>query len=449
MKLHFHGATQTVTGSNFLLETKDTKILVDCGLFQGARHVESKNYEKFPFNPKEIDYVLITHAHIDHTGRIPKLYKDGFQGKILLTKPTKDFSVIMFEDSQGILEKEAKRFGKEPLYSLGDIQESLKLMEGVDYGKKISLGNGIFCRFRDAGHILGSAIIEVWAGGKKLVFSGDLGNPPVPLLKPTEFIDEADYIIVESTYGGRIHEVEKDRKDLLENAIEDTITKGGTLMVPSFALERTQELLYELNDLVENSRIPKIPIFIDSPLAIKALEIYKGHQKYYNKEATVIIKSGDDLFKFPRLSLTRTTDESKRINDVSPPKVIIAGSGMSTGGRILHHEMRYLPDPNSCLLIISYQVAGSLGRRVLDREKKVKIFNETIPVRAGVKAIGGYSSHADQQGIYNWLAHFKKPAKKIFVVHGEPESSLALVQIIRDNLGIDASAPMLGDVVEL
>ena len=449
MKLHFHGAAQMVTGSNYLLETNNTKILIDCGMFQGAQHVENRNYEKFPFNPKEIDYLLVTHAHIDHTGRIPKLYKDGFRGKILTTEPTKDFTYIMLEDSQGILKKEARHLGQKPLYEIADVQESLKLIKSIDYGKKISLGKGISCRFRDAGHILGSALIEIWAENKKLVFSGDLGNQPVPLLKPPELIDEADYIIIESTYGDRIHENKRKRRNLLENVIEDTIAKGGTLMIPAFALERTQELLYELNGLVENHRIPKVPVFVDSPLAIKALEVYKKHPKYYNKKATYLIESGDDLFKFPGLILTRKTNESKQINNVKPPKVIIAGSGMSTGGRILHHEIRYLPDPNSCLLIVSYQVAGSLGRRVLDGAKEVKIFREMIPVRAEVRAIGAYSSHADQQDIHKWLSRFKKPVKKIFVTHGEEGPALSLIQFIKDHLGIEALAPMLDDVVEL
>lgn len=449
MKLHFHGAAQMVTGSNYLLETKDLKILIDCGLFQGAQHVEDRNYEKFPYDPKKIDYLLVTHAHIDHTGRIPQLYKEGFRGKILMTKPTEDFTYIMLEDSQEILEKEAKHLGKEPLYQFEDVKACLKLIKGVNYAEQINLDNGISCQFQDAGHILGSAIIELWAEGKKIVFSGDLGNQPVPLLNPPELINEADYVIVESTYGDRIHEGKRKRKDLLENAIEDTIARGGTLMIPAFALERTQELLYELNELVEHRRIPKVPVFVDSPLAIEALEIYKKYPEYYNKQAAYLIKSGDDLFKFPGLKLVKTVDESKQINDVKPPKVVMAGSGMSTGGRILHHEIRYLPDSNSCLLVVSYQVAGSLGRRILDGAKDVKIFNEIVPVRAEVRAIGAYSSHADQEELYDWLTSFKKPVEKIFVVHGEEGPAMSLVQLIKDHLGIDASAPMLGDMVKL
>lgn len=453
MRLHFYGAAQMVTGSNYLLEVKTKsgirRILIDCGMFQGTKHGEDKNYENFPYDPKKIDLVLVTHAHIDHIGRIPKLYKQGFKNKVLVTEPTKDLSKVMLLDSQGLLVREARREKKEPLYSKKDVEGCLALMEGVKYNQKIKLFDGVSCRFRDAGHILGSAIIEIWAEDKKIVFSGDLGNQPVPLLFPPAIIKQADYILVESTYGDQIHQSSLERKDELENAIEDTITKGGTLMIPAFALERTQELLCELNNLVENHRVPQVPVFIDSPMAIKALQVYKKYKQYYNQKATESIRAGDKLFDFSGLTLAMTTAESKQINNVNPPKVILAGSGMSTGGRILHHEIRYLPDPNSCLLIVSYQVAGSLGRRILDGAKKVKIFNEMIPVKAEIRNIDAYSSHADQQELYNWLKSFNKPVKKIFAVHGEEGPALNLVQLIKDCLGIDASAPMLGDVVEL
>jgi len=453
MKLHFYGAAQMVTGSNYLLEIKTKskirRILVDCGMFQGAKHGEDKNYEDFPYDPKKIDAVLVTHAHVDHIGRIPKLYKQGFRNKILVTEPTKDLSKVMLLDSQGLLAREARREKKEPLYSKKDVEGCLSLMEAVKYDQKIELFEGIHFRFKDAGHILGSAMIEIWAEDKKIVFSGDVGNQPVPLLSPPTIIKEADYVVVESTYGDRIHQSSLERKDELENAIEDTITKGGTLMIPAFALERSQELLCELNSLVENHRIPQVPVFIDSPMAIRALEVYKRHKQYYNQKAAELIKAGDKLFDFPGLTLTRTTAESKQINDVHPPKIILAGSGMSTGGRILHHEIRYLPDPKSCLLIVSYQVPGSLGRRILDGSKKVKIFNEMIPVRAEIRSIDAYSSHADQQELYNWLRSFNTPVKRFFAVHGEEGPALNLVQLVRDRLGIDASAPMLGDVVEL
>lgn len=471
-RLTFHGGARSVTGANYLIETHlssgalprpseafggggakggGSKILVDCGLAQGTRHAEKQNYKKFPYDPASIDAVLITHAHIDHTGRLPKLIKDGFAGKIFMTRPTKDFVEIMLGDSQGIMAYEAKREGRKPLYSKKDVLKTFEYIEEAEYGEEVQVTRDVKCRFRDAGHILGSAIIEVWAGRKKIVFSGDLGNPPVPLLRPTEFIDEADYVVVESTYGDREHEKMDERKNLLENAIEDTCSRGGTLMIPSFALERTQELLYELNSLVENHRIPSVPVFIDSPLAIEATKIYRKYPQYYNKKATYLIESGDKVFQFPRLKFTYTTAESKAINEVPSPKIIIAGSGMSTGGRILHHERRYLPDRNSFLLFIGYQAAGTLGRRIFDGARSVRIFGERVPVRCGVRAIGGYSAHADQVKLREWVENIKDGGKlkKVFVVQGEEAPALAFVQLLRDYLGIDAEAPQVGDSAEM
>jgi metallo-beta-lactamase family protein len=454
IKLHFFGGAGIVTGANYLIEVdsgskKSIKFLIDCGMFQGLSHIEEKNREDFPFNPKEIDFVLITHAHLDHIGRLPKLCRDGFRGKILATAPTIDFTRLILYDAQGISERQAREKRTEPLYTQADVENALKLMKKVEYGKKIRIKKGISCRFLNAGHILGSAIIEIWLGTKKIVFSGDLGNPPVPLLDPPEFIDQADYVVIESLYGDRIHETAGQRKDLLENAIEDTITRGGTLLMPSFALERTQELLYELNELVENHRIPNVPVFFDSPLAIKALEVYKKYPQYYNKEASYLIKSGDDLFKFPRLVFTRTVEESKQINDVAPPKIIIAGSGTLSGGRILYHAIRYLPDPKSTILFVSFQTEGTTGRKIINGDKQVRIFNETIPVRAEVRLISGYSAHADREMLRDWIDKIKRPIKQIFAVQGEEGPALALIQLIEDHLGIPASAPKLGEVIEL
>lgn len=453
IKLYFYGAARSVTGANYLLEigdeTSKTKILIDCGLSQGGRMVEKKNYENFPYDPKGVQALLVTHAHIDHTGRIPKIYRDGFRGKIYGTPPTLDFAKLLLLDSEHIIKEEAEKQDVEPLYTTSDVEAASGLFERIDYHKEFEIGPGITAEFLDAGHILGSSIIKIKSEDKTVVFSGDLGNPPTPLLRPTEFVDHTDYAVIESAYGNRLHESQKERKEILKDTIKYTVGRGGVMMIPAFAIERTQELLFELNDLVERRGIPAVPVFLDSPLAIKATAIYKKYPEYYNQEAFYLIKSGDDIFKFPNLKFTPTVEDSKKINDVPAPKMVIAGSGMSTAGRILHHERRHLPDPNSTLLIIGYQTEGSLGRRILDGAKEVKIFGETVPVRCRVKAIGGYSAHADQAGLKNWINRIKRPIKKVFVVQGEEAAEMALQHVIRKELLIDAEAPKMGDVFEL
>ncbi len=445
MKLSFHGAARSVTGANYLFEVEKTKILIDCGLFQGCRFCEENNFNPFPYDSGDIDFVFLTHAHTDHIGRLPKLIRDGFRGKIFGTPPTLDLLRPMLFDTVALLKDEARREGHQPLFIKSDVEKIFPLLEKRNYDTVFPLTKDISVTFRDAGHILGSSIIEIRTNGGVVVFSGDLGNPPTPLLKTTEKIEKARFVVMESTYGDRVHEDKDERKNLLEDAIEDAITNGGVLMIPTFALERTQELLVEINDLVEHNRIPQVPVFIDSPLAIAATEIYKKYPEYYNEEALKNLHSPDELFKFPGLTFTRTVDQSKAINDVPSPKVIIAGSGMSNGGRILHHERRYLSDPKSLLLIIGYQAAGTLGRRLFNKEKEVKIFGESVPVRAKVKAIGGYSAHADQPTLLRWLDAIERPIEEVFVVQGEEAPALALTQKIRDTLGIHARAPILGE----
>jgi len=440
-----------VTGSNFLVEIGNFKFLVDCGMFQGSIEAEAHNRDSFPYDATTISAVLLTHSHADHSGRLPKLYKDGFRGPLYATAPTLDMTRIALPDNLSLLAASAQRNQVEPLYTASDVEQVMALGEAVSYGKQFNLVSGIDVTFHEAGHILGSAIIEINADGKKIYFSGDLGNPPAPLLKNFEYPLDADYIIVDSTYGNKVHEDRSQRLEKFKQIIKDTIARGGTLMIPSFAIERTQELLFELNGMANAGEIPPIPMFIDSPLAIKMTEVYQKYPEYFNAEAMQLVKSGDDLFNFPGLQYTRTSEESKRINDVPAPKVIIAGSGMSNGGRIQHHERRYLSEPNSGILFVGFQAEGTLGRKIFDGATSVHIFDDTVPVRCHVEAIGGYSAHADQPMIIDWLDKAKAGGKlkKVFTVHGELESATVLANVIKQKLFVDALAPAPGQTVEI
>lgn len=445
MKLHFYGGAGSVTGANYLLESNGTNILIDCGMQQGAHFVERQNYEPFAYDPKSIEALFVTHAHIDHTGRIPRLYRDGFRGTIYSTPPTKDFSELLLLDSERILDKEAAHVNLPPLATTEDIEGAVRHWKTVQYHESVNVGPFVIT-FYNAGHILGSSIIKIVAEGKTIIFSGDLGNYPAPIIEPTEMMNFADYVVMESAYGSRTHEKVEERQELLEDVLEDAVRSKGTLVIPAFAMERTQDLLFHLNDLVERGRIPPVPMFIDSPLAIKLTQVYQKYAKYFQSEVRSRISHGDDIFNFKNLHFTLTTEESKQINNVPAPKVVIAGSGMSNGGRILYHERRYLPDPNSTILFIGYQAHGTLGREILEGARYIRIMGEDVAVRAKVRTISGYSAHADQPRLINWVKPMRHSLKGVFLVQGEVESAEILMHKIQDELAVRTYVPRTGEV---
>lgn len=447
LKLTFCSGAGTVTGANFLVEGGGKKFLIDCGLIQGSDVDDELNWDDFPYNPAEIDFLFITHAHIDHIGRIPKLIHDGFRGKIFSVAPTKDITLYMLEDMANLVSRDTK-YDLSKIYTTENIKKAMDMWKGLSYGEKIDEGDFSFS-FKDAGHILGSGMLEIIYNGKKIIFTGDLGNSPSPLLPDTEIIKDADYLIMESVYGDRDHENRNERKKKLEQIIKDNYKRKGVLIIPTFSLERTQELLYEINSLVENNIVPAMPVFLDSPLSIKLTEIYLRSDKFFNKTAQDLIKSGDNLFDFPGLTKTPETEDSKDILKVPSPKIIIAGSGMSNGGRVLHHEKNYLPDKKNILLLTGYQTMGTMGRMIQDGAKKVRIMGQDVFVRAKIVFIDGYSGHKDSSHLVEFVENTAEKVKKVFVTMGEPKSSMFLAQRLNDELGVQAHAPDSGDHVFL
>jgi len=446
LKITFCSGAGTVTGANFLLEGNDKKFLIDCGLIQGEKLADDMNWIPFPYDASTIDILFITHAHADHIGRIPKLIHEGFKGKIISTIPTKDITEVMLADTAHILSRD-KENNLAEIYSPENIRKAMSLWETLEYGQKLNVDHGFQFSYKDAGHILGSGMIEIIYNHKKIVFTGDLGNSPSPLLPDTDIIKDADYMVMESCYGDRNHEERKERREKLMNVIKDNYDRKGTLIIPVFSLERTQELLYEINTLVEWNLIPKMPIFLDSPLAIKLTVLYTKYEKYFNQHALKLVKSGDKIFDFIGLKMTSETEESKAILSVPSPKIVMAGSGMSNGGRILHHEKNYLPYPENTILLIGYQSVGTLGRSIEDGIKKIRIIGEDVKVKAHLEMISGYSGHKDSDNLVAFVENTANTLKKVFVVMGEPKSAMFLSQRLRDNLGVNSYTPNAGDSV--
>jgi metallo-beta-lactamase family protein len=455
--LTFHGGAGAVTGANFLLELKPAssagkpiRLLVDCGLYQGGKVFEDQNHEPFPYDPATIDYLFVTHAHLDHVGRIPSLVRAGFRGTIYSTPPTKEIAGLMLEDSLGVMGKESRGSGKPLLYESADIATALARWQTIEYRKPFPLADsGATLIPHDAGHILGSAMYEIVRNDRRLLFTGDLGSSPSPLLHDTEIVKGINYLVMESVYGDREHDQQTTRRDRLEDVIENTMKQDGVLLIPAFSIERTQELLYELEHMTAEGRIPPVPVYLDSPLAIKVTEIYKHFQTYFNSTVADPDRLRDGIFNFPNLHKTLTTEESRAIAGTPGRKIIIAGSGMSNGGRIIHHEKHFLSNPSTALLLIGYQAAGSLGRLLEEGAKEVTILGARIPVKAKVFSISGYSAHRDGPHLLDFVHELSESLEMVYATMGEPKSSFFLAQRIRDYLGIRASVPRLGESATL
>lgn len=462
MKLTFHGAAKTVTGSCTLLQIDKLKILIDCGMWQGPEEIESRNWLPFGFPPSKIDYVILTHAHLDHCGLIPRLVREGFSGEILCTEPTRDLARLILTDSAQLQEEEAAVLSKKerrrggspvrPLYEIEDVLNSLdRFADPVPFNKTIDLAKGVKLQLRDAGHVLGAAFVQVRVARKRpkrLLFSGDLGNRDKLLTPDPSEPEPADVVILESTYGDRAHRSMRDSIAELRQALLLTFARGGNVLIPSFALERSQELLAVLFQLYKRKELPGCQIFLDSPLAISTTRVFRRYSEYLKPEEAQTLAHSPNPFDFPALRFARTPDESRAINAISSHAIIIAGSGMCTGGRILHHLKHQVWRSECSLVFVGYQAEGTLGRRLIEGARTVRIFGEEIAVRAQIWTINGFSAHADQPGLLRWLSHAQKP-EQIFLVHGEMPSSRALKHAIQTKLGCTAHIADWKETIEL
>lgn len=465
IKLAFLGAAQNVTGSCFFLEANGTRLLIDCGLFQ-ERALRNRNWGAFPIEPWTIDAVLLTHAHLDHCGLLPKLVKEGFNGKIYCTSATSEIAQIVLADSGKLQEEDAefkrRRHERErrrgpypevPLYTVEDARLCFPYFSPIDYEKALVLGRGVEATFHDAGHVLGSAMIKLKlqlnGTERTMVFSGDVGHSDKPIVRDPTTFDEADYLVVESTYGDRTVESQEDVVNRLAEVVNSTTKARGNIVIPGFAVERSQEVLYYLHKLLMEDRIPHLVIFVDSPMAVSVTEVFNHHPEFFDDEMTELVRQHNSPFDFPGLKLVRTVDESKAINHIAGTVIIIAGSGMCTGGRIKHHLVANISRPESTVLFVGYQAADTLGRQIVDGASEVRILGAYYPVRARIEQINGFSAHADRDQLLRWVTSLKRAPQCVFVVHGEPAVSQHFAKLIRDKTGWEVSLPGYLDEVSL
>ncbi len=461
--IRFFGATGTVTGSRFLLEAKNHRMLVDCGLFQGLKENRLKNWDPFPVPPADFEYVLLTHAHIDHSGLLPRFCREGFAGSIYCTDATQRLCDFMLRDSAHLQEEDAKWANKRgftkhrpalPLYTVKDAEDALTRFKPFHYGEDIYIDEGLRVKFKDAGHILGSSFVDVKirqnGDVRRIVFSGDLGSPNRPILNDPVQVYEVDYLVLESTYGDRLHSPGHiSRSDELARVINQSVNRGEALIIPSFAVERAQELLFHLRDLEERSVIPELPVYLDSPMAVQATSVFEDMKGYYDFDAKMLELDGKKIMRPRRVTFIKDVKESKQLHAFKGPGIIISASGMLEGGRILHHLQHRLSNPRTTVLFVGYQAEGTRGRALLNGKTEIKIHGQMVPVKAAIENISGFSGHADYREMLAWLMGFNRPPRKTFIVHGEPDASLSLAEKIKTTLGWETVIPQTGDSFSL
>ena len=450
LTLTFHGGAESVTGSNFLVEGDRGRLLVDCGIEQGQDYCQECMYEPFPYDTSAIDALIITHSHLDHIGRAPKLMREGFKGMVYMTAPTRDLMWLILFDAARILASEARSRAQEPLYDDKDVEALMSRVKLIEYGEEWEAAPGLSCILRDTGHILGSASVRIKdEHGVALAITGDIGNAPSPYLSDPQPVEDADVLVMESVYGDRVNPQEG-RVEILQKALQEAIVRGGPILIPAFSIERTQLMLYEISNLMEAGAIPKIPVFLDSPLAIKVTDVYaKWSGECFKPEVGDELKRERDIFRFPFLTQTPSREDSEAIADAPNPKIIIAGAGMSHGGRIARWEEKYLPDPSTTLMIVGYQAPGSPGRLLQDGATSIRVNKRMVPVRAKVSAFTGWSAHADREGLLAFAEQSLPRVKTIFTALGEPSASRFLAQRIHDYLGVRAIVPTEGQKWEI